>query len=242
MDTLMRKSALRGLSIQQRVPLLICILLICVMVTFSWISYIGVKKASMKSGYDRLSTLTDQLSNMMALSTQNYIAATRTTAASPEIIKCLQNLEPQTCTETLVLLEKARQDSAIVLVQLLDARLREVLHSSRKAIETRVNFDSLNAFHFTKDTGSVSKFYQVKDSIYYAITVPIKDNRSVLGYIVKWRSINATPEALERFSQLLGAKAKLYFGNLDRSLWTDMIKPINSPIPEKAGHHSDMYE
>lgn len=242
MDALMRKSALRGLSIQQRVPLLICILLICAMVTFSWISYIGVKKASMKSGYDRLNTLTDQLSTMLSQSMQNNITTTRTTASIPEIKKCLQTLEPHICTDALVQLDKMRQDTTTVFIQLLDTRLREVLHSSRKAIETRVNFDSLNAFHASIDTGAIGKIYPFKDSMYYATTIPVIDNKVILGYIVKWRSINSTPEALERLSALLGAKAKLYIANTDRSLWTDMVRPIANPIPKNANFRSNTYE
>jgi signal transduction histidine kinase len=242
MDALMRKSALRGLSIQQRVPLLICILLICAMVTFSWISYIGVKKASMKSGYDRLNTLTDQLSTMLSQSMQNNITTTRTAASTPEIKQCLLTLEPHTCTDALVQLDKIRHDTTTVMVQLLDVRLREILHSSRKAIETRVNFDSLNSFHAAKDTGAIGKIYPFKDSMYYATTIPVTDNKATIGYIVKWRSINSTPDALERLSQLLGAKAKLYLANVDRSLWTDMVKPISNPIPEKADFRSNTYE
>src|SRR5687767_791437 len=111
MDAWMRRSALRGLSIQQRVPLLICIILICAMVSFSWISYIGVKKASLKSGYDRLNTLTDQLSTMLSQSMQGNINNTRATSASPVIKQCLQTLEPHTCTDALLILENARKDT-----------------------------------------------------------------------------------------------------------------------------------
>jgi signal transduction histidine kinase len=43
--------------------------------------------------------------------------------------------------------------------------------------------------------------------------------------------VRATPQALAQLSQLLGAKAELYIGNADGSLWTDLLKPvtINSP-------------
>jgi signal transduction histidine kinase len=242
MDTWMRRSALRGLSIHQRVPLLISILLICAMVSFSWISYIGVKKASLKSGYDRLNTLTEQLSNMLAQSMQGNITITRTTASSPIIKQCLQSLEPHTCTEALLLLEKSRQDSTTVMVQLLDPYFREVLHSSKGGIETRVNFDSLNSFRSAKDTGAIGKIYRIKDSMYYPTIIPVTDNNKIIGYIAKWRSIGSSPDAIDRLSQLLGAKARLYLANADRSLWTDMVKPISNPVPENAKTRSGMYE
>jgi signal transduction histidine kinase len=212
------------------------------MATFSWISYIGVRKASLKSGYDRLNTLTDQLSTMLAQSMQGNITTTRSTASSPVFKQCLQTLEPHICTEALMELEKTRKDSTTVMVQLLDPYLREVLHSSKKSIETRVNFDSLNALHATKDTGAVGKIYRIKDSMYYPTTIPVTDNNKIIGYIAKWRSIASTPDAMERLSQLLGAKAKLYLANTDRSLWTDMMNPIVSPVPKNASFRSNIYE
>jgi signal transduction histidine kinase len=242
MDTWMRRSALRGLSIHQRVPLLISILLICAMVSFSWISYIGVKKASLKSGYDRLNTLTEQLSTMLAQSMQGNITTTRTTASSPIFKQCLQSLEPHTCTEALLLLEKTRQDSTTVMVQLLDPFFREVLHSSKGAIETRVNFDSLNSFRSAKDTGAIGKIYRIKDSMYYPTIIPVSDNNKIIGYIAKWRSIGSSPDAIDRLSLLLGAKARLYLANADRSLWTDMVKPVSNPVPENVKNRSGIYE
>ena len=76
---------LRGLSIQQRLPLLICILLLSMMITFSLISYQGVKKAALKSGRERLLSLTSQLSTMFSQSMQNFVTVTRTTANQPSV-------------------------------------------------------------------------------------------------------------------------------------------------------------
>ena len=60
----------RSLSIQQRLPLLICVLLCSVILTFSFASYYGVKKATLEMGKKRLRTLTDQLGTMFTESSK----------------------------------------------------------------------------------------------------------------------------------------------------------------------------
>ncbi len=53
-----------GLSIQQRLPLLICVLLLSVVLAFGWLSEIGVRKAAMEMGKERLGELTRQLGSL----------------------------------------------------------------------------------------------------------------------------------------------------------------------------------
>jgi len=87
-------------------------------------------------------------------------------------------------------------------------------------------FDSLWPTYTINDLSAVGKIYLLKDSMYYPIIVPVSDNKQVIGHLVRWRQLAATPKALEQLSQLLGTKATLYVGNVDGSLWTDMIKPV----------------
>src|SRR5687767_10094975 len=59
------------LSIEQRLLLLLCMLLLCVILAFSWISYLGVRKAALVIGRERLYTLTKQPSSIFQQSTNN---------------------------------------------------------------------------------------------------------------------------------------------------------------------------
>src|SRR5436190_7781512 len=80
----------RSLSLQQRLPLLISMLLLAIMVTFSWISYIGVRSAALETGKERLRSLADQLSAMFSRSTQSILVATQATADQESVKKILQ--------------------------------------------------------------------------------------------------------------------------------------------------------
>src|SRR5688572_9772982 len=103
---------LRGLSYQQRLPLLICVLLLCIIVTFGWTSYLGVKKAALKAGQDRLLSLTGQLSSMFSESSQNYLTNIRTTAAQDTIKKFLLSNGKEFRHQSLTALQKLHRDSA----------------------------------------------------------------------------------------------------------------------------------
>src|ERR1051325_8695342 len=100
---------LKGLSIQQRLPLLICGLLLSMIVIFCWISYQGVKRTAIKSGKDRLQALTTQLSSMFAQTMQTTAAITRTTVNQPFVKNYLKGNITQRDSIT-ALLERMRQD------------------------------------------------------------------------------------------------------------------------------------
>lgn len=226
----------RGLSIQQRLPLLICVLLLAVMITFSWASYMSVKKASLKAGRERLHSLTDQLATVLSQSAQAFITASRNTAAQPAIKKCLGLLDAGTCLEAQGILDKLRQDTMSILTDLIDTKRRHILRSGKDFIQDKVNFDSLLSANMSlpRDTGSFGKIYKIRDSLYYPIVVSVTDNQQLIGYLVRWRMISGNPKSIEQFSQLLGTKAALYVGNSDGSVWSNMVNPVENPLPENV--------
>jgi signal transduction histidine kinase len=243
MKTWVRRSSFRGLSIQQRLPLLICVLLMSIIIVFSWVSYIGVKNAAIKTGKERLRSLTGQLSTMLSQSSLALINTTRATANQEPIKNYLKAAQPDSQAQALNVIQMLRVDTTSVLVDLLNKHRTVVLRSGKGGIASRVNFDSLMAeFSYQDTAAAVGKIYLVKDSMYYPITATITDNKEILGYMVRWRKLSATPRAIEQFSQLIGAGATLYIGNNDRSVWTDMIKPVSNPIPEDTTLAHDVFE
>lgn len=238
-----RRFSFHGLSIQQRLPLLICILLLCVIISFSWISYIGVKNVALQTGRERVRSLTGQLSLMLNQSAQTMISGTRAAADSISVKQFLRSGGREKQSEALEVLQKLRQDSTSVLVELLNPYWRPVLVSGKGSIGTRVNFDSLLAvFTRTDSSAALGKIYQVRDSMFYPLIVPVTDYNTVAGYIVRWRIVATTQRAVAQLSQLLGANASLYVGNNDGSLWTDMMRPVSNPIPGNAVAENEVLE
>src|SRR5882672_5576757 len=73
-------------SIRQQLPLLICLLLVILIALFGTISYLGVRKASMAIGEQRLRSLTEQLSSLFEQSGHALAAGTQVLARQEEIV------------------------------------------------------------------------------------------------------------------------------------------------------------
>ncbi len=226
METSKNPIRLKGLSLQQRLPLLICVLLLIIMVTFTLISYQGVKNAALRGGRERLLSLTSQLSTMFSQSMQNLLTATRTVGSQSSVKRFLKSNGEEQKDSALMVLKKIREDSTSVMVDLLNTNYQTVLRSEKDSIAKKVNFDSLLSVLATHRDTAIGKIYVIRDSMYYPVIAAITDNKQNIGYIVRWRRLAATTQTIEQLSQLLGTRAALYIGNADGSLWTDMIKPV----------------
>jgi hypothetical protein len=128
-------------------------------------------------------------------------------------------------------LDKAKIDTLIPLVELFNAAGAKVLGSANYGITLNtISRDSILPLDSANPAfGEVGKLYMVGKLMYYPITVAVVDGKKILGYLVKWRMLVTTKQAIEQFSQLIGAKGSLYFGNDDAAFWTDGLVPIPSP-------------
>jgi PAS domain S-box-containing protein len=227
-----RQFTFSKLSIRQRLPILIFVLLLSVILVFGYISYLGVKKASLKIGEERLHTLTRQLATMLTASTHNLVATTFVPANKSAIKKYLLSKGTDSASKAFQILEGMRRDSSHIRVELFNKDKTLVLHSDKKNTSLHINIDSLlfsNSFGGRLDSGKVGKFYAVRDSVFYPTIVTVIDNNKAIGWVVSWRSFVSNKDAVQQFSQLLGTDVKLYFGNDDGNLWTDMVTPGKFP-------------
>jgi signal transduction histidine kinase len=235
--------SLNRLSIQQKLPLLICTLLLSAIVSFSFATYYGLKKVTLAIGKERLHTLTDQLSSMFGQSAQFVVNETLNTANQNTVKQYLRSGGKEFRTETLESIGRLYRDSTWVLIELLDSNLKPVLRSN-KSIIAEVKVEMKNVLSFTKVSpglSKVGKIYKVGDSMYYPIIASVADKKHILGYVVCWQIVRATQKSVAQLSQLMGTGATMYIGNTDGSLWTDLIKPVPNP-PVKFEHIQDFIE
>lgn len=213
---------------------MICCLLLIIIVIFSWTSYEGVKSSSLETGRERLHTLTDQLSSMFQQSAQPVIALTRNAAHQEEIKKVLLSGEAKTDSAALKILDKLRTDSSTILVEVLNKDRVPVLSSRLPGTSVTISRDSaLSVASLYRDSVTVGKMYLVQDTVYYPIISLVAQNKQLIGYVIIWKVVHATPQAIEQLSGLIGTQAKLYFGNTDRKLWTDLNHVVPPPPLEK---------
>jgi signal transduction histidine kinase len=228
---------LKGLTIQQRLPLLICVLLLSMIVIFCWISYQGVKIAAVKSGKERLLSLTTQLSSMFAQSIQVNAAATRT-AVNQNAVRYYLKGDNTYRDSVAAIFERIRQDTATAWVVLLNPEMETIFSSSKDSIRAAGLDVSLNSRISPRITAG--RLILIGNKIYFPVIVPLIDTRSTLGYVVRWRILSTSPQTIEQFSQLMGTHAKLYVGNNDGSLWTDLVQPVSHYIRDTSSLHVPM--
>ena len=237
-----RRRSFRDLSIQQRLPLFICILLCIIIVTFGFASYYGVRKATLKMGTKRLHTLADQLAAMLTGASARLNTITLAVTRQDTIKKNVQSRGTESRKEALEILNNLRKDSSWVLLELLDSNKIPVLWAGNKRTETGLSLDTIfSSLSAGPDSCTVGKIYAAGDSMYYPVVASIVDKGHVLGYLVSWRLLSSSPKELEQLSQLMGAGATLYIGNTDGSLWTNMIKPVPPP-PIDIQKNQDIFE
>lgn len=220
----------RGLPISQRLPLLIFILLFSIIVAFSYIAYIGVRKAALDTGQQRLQLLTQQLSSMLGQNAQQFAASGIAAASQPTFKNFIISGGLKDKDAVLDSLRKIQLDKMSVYTALLDSSRRTILYTSTHAIEKRINFDSLHIL-FSKQysLNAAGNLLLLNDSMYYAVVTPVKSNDRVVGYLARWRIQYSTAKVISQFTQLLGTDAALYIGNADGSLWTNLITPVKAP-------------
>ena len=70
----------------------------------------------------------------------------------------------------------------------------------------------------------------VNNAIAYAVAAAVKDEAGkVIGYLIRWRRVNPSPNIRKQLSDLLGSEATLYYGNAKGDLWTDLEKVVAPP-------------
>lgn len=232
------------LSIQQRLPLFILLLLLTVVTAFSSISYYEVKKSSLAMGTERVTTLADKLTSIFQQSINHFAGAAKIIASEKSVVAYLDSRNKQDSVQALGFLERfGKKDTANKLIQLLNVEKQPVLSWSVGHVALKPAIDISNAAPLgAKGYVAVGKIVQVKGLMYFPAVASIKTNNKVIGYVVNWKILRATQESVDQLGQLLGGNGKVYFGNDDNSFWTNLLKPVpKPPLDFKRLQHTSQY-
>lgn len=195
---------------------------------FGTISYMAIRKASLAIGQQRLQSITEQLSGMLQQSAHNMTSATGAVANSADITDLFESLSPAAPLpgKTPEAFQKLLADTQTVRVELRDLQGKRLLLKGRPGVLPDASKDLVGK----TDTDFVGKLYRLGDSLYYPIVAMVVKDGKALGWLLRWRVVQSSSKAASDLSKLLGAKAALYVGNADGSLWTDMSHQVAGPL------------
>lgn len=213
------------LSIQQRLPLLICVLLLAVIVSYGFANYYSLRKATLSLAAERLSSLTSQISTSFSQSEDFLVKTSNATATQKPVIDYINSGGKQFEKETREALDKLYRDSTWVFIGLADTNLTPLTFSTKSILSAGINLKD-EVVSLKPGTGKVGRIYNIDGFVYFPLISAIADNKRTIGYVISWITLRASPKSIEQFSQLVGAGASFYIGNTDGTLWTDLFKPL----------------
>ncbi len=227
----MKRPFFLRLSLGQRLPLIIFLLLLSIILIFGITSYIGVSRAELNAGEDRLKVLSEQLSSMLTGNTHSMVASAKENGNTPHIINYVKTNGADSSSETVEDLMALRKDTGYLKVEIKNADLHTIYSSAKNDFDLNVSLDTiLTKLSNTHDTAFVGQLYKSGDAVYYPIVSTIFENNKTIGYLVRWRMMSITAPALAQLRKLLGSGASLFIGNKDGKIWSDLQKAI-SPVP-----------
>lgn len=242
MKTQTRFFSFRRLSIQQRLPLLICVLLLLTVIVYGLANYYSLRKATLLVGSERLNTITGQMSTSFSQNAEFLLKESNNAAAQSAVIGFITSNGKSFKKETITALNKLHRDSTWVSIQLLGQDLAPVLSADNSVKKMNVDLkEVLLSSGVNADSGKIGKIYKIDDSIYYPIISTVTDKKQIIGYIIAWKTLYASQQAVKQFSDLIGVGASFYIGTPDKTLWTNLTGPLRS-APFKVNNAGELIE
>lgn len=223
--------SLQELSLRQQIPLLVCLLLCSVIVIFGLLAYMSVKSIEIKAGKLRLVSLASQAGSMIEESLKGIIINTEEVIPEEAIRTYLKSGAEESKTTILNVLQRIGGDGSSVCAELRDSSFRVLLSAGRAPDHRPANISLFPVAAISNPENRAGNIYQINDSIYFPVIIPVTDNKKTVGYITRYRLVKITSKLIEQFSKLAGRGAALYVGNRDGSLWTNLVHPVPYQFP-----------
>lgn len=214
----------RWRSIEWRLPLLICALLLVVMGLFAALTYEALRQESIRAAEARTDAVAQQLATLLDASIQRMLADARQTAMSPAFVAFLRT--PNDSTRAAAQAELGRR--AARAPQSLGMELRDA--AGRRVLGT-TSF-SPNGVRITPSLGrdaEVSPLRARGDSIWIDVAARVHAGASdTLGTFVQYSSLGSA-QSQKALSDLIGPNAVFLLGDQDGSMWTNLERPVAGP-------------
>jgi PAS domain S-box-containing protein len=221
------------LTIRQRLPFLITLLMLSIVLVFGIISYLFVRKVTLQVGENRLQTSSQQLSDLLSGNAYNLVTTAHMEANKPAIKAYVLSDGKDSTKAVQEVFRELQKDTSCFGWALLDTNLN-FLHATGKP-----NRESLMASfqHFgatRSEPGVIGQLYSIGDSICFPVIAVISENSRLIGYLAKWRHMQTRLSTVNQIAKLIGAEAKLYVGNIDGTLWSNFVRPIPAPSTDST--------
>ena len=215
----------RGMSIRLRLFALSGIILAAVALVESWVGYTEMRSSAIAATAGRLEDLATQWARALVSGRVTQLAVLRSIGETPAVRALVTEpsetarLNAAEAIQKLVKVEPSRAG-----IQILDADFRVVLETGRPGTWA----DSVSRITFLRavvpaDSGRTGALHAFGDSILYPTAARINGGERVLGIVLEWRRVAATPQAREQIMRLFGGgSTRMLLANRIGDVWTDL--------------------
>lgn len=220
-----------SISIQYKLPLLICALLLGVVVLSSWAAYRGVRGSAFAAARERLENVSNQLASLLQASAGQVGAAVAKAAANDTLRRFLETPNATTRLDAISMMRHMGPvQEQVVSVELWSPQRERLLTAAAHAsTDSAVGEPETVQWAVRVDTGLVGELQLGGDSLIYPVTALVLGHSGPLGYVVQWRRASSNAKSREGTIQLIGSGAGLYVGNDRGDFWTDLVGPAEKP-------------
>jgi len=202
-----------------------------VLATSLAVSYYEVRRAAELLAGDRLASLSRSLSSMFELQIASRVAVMHRIASDTAVLRVLrtptQAPAPAAMRALSGLMTQADSATPPVLItadgrRLGDVRLETPGDASRMLGDIRELENSADSAH-------VGRLYSSGGHASFWLTVAVRHNSELLGYLIQERRMNSNPRALGPFRDVMGTDIALFLHNTkDERLWVSIT---GAPVP-----------
>jgi signal transduction histidine kinase len=227
----MPRAYYQRLSLKQKLPLLICGLVLGVTLLFAGATYRSVENSSLAVGLERLRAVTNQLDEALRVSVTGTERSMRASAGDSAIAKYLRTPTPANKAAALAVMRRTGPGAALRIVAELWTPEREMVLTSSttdSASHGDVEREIEQASRGTRFL-SIGRFRVQRDTVVVPVVAAVPSEEHPLGYYVEWRRVSSTPQARAQLLNLIGPNAALLIGNDSGTVWTDLATATKGP-------------
>jgi two-component system cell cycle sensor histidine kinase/response regulator CckA len=215
---------LSRLSLEWKLPIAICALLVIVTVTLSWIAYAHVERSARQAAAARLQSLSEQLVQQLAQETRAFGRQTLAVANAHGVQAMLRQKNPATEAAARQDLDAAMRDTAVLAIDVRDSAGARLLIAGRAAASL-APLQTRDASPTGPGDARVGGLQLIHDTLVFPI-VALAERGA--GTVVLWRQLRRDPKAREQIEAVLGPGSTFYIGT-PGGLWTDQQRMVRPP-------------
>ena len=213
-------------SLEWKLPLAICTVLLIVLGAFVAMAYFAVRRSALDTADERLRNLTGQFARMLSGEGPSAVARLRVIAAQPALASYLHSPDSSRYTAAVQSLTSTTRPERLAAAELRDPGGRRILAiGDTGQLPDEAFLDAIPG----RDSGAVGPFTAAGDSLVLPTVVPVMAGSNRVGYLIEWRYVTASAEENSGILQLIGSQSALLLGSPSTGVWTDRARLLPPP-------------